>query len=258
MTNTEFQQIISKRLKPSTGFIKKILYKNKLKEVKCEGCGLTNIYNKKPIVLQLHHKDGNNSNNILENFEILCPNCHSQTPTFRSKKKIEESDILEAAKNSKTISEIITKLGKHPSGDLYKKIERVIDTHEVPIKKYEYRANNAKQGGRSRKKETKNITTVCSNCKLNQTKNRYAKYCCRKCANEAAVKYDIDVLAAIEKVRELGWSAAAKLFNFKDAKYPDVALRVLVKGYIKRNNLNINFYELSKYAHHTREDVKKN
>ena len=36
----------------------------------------------KPIVLQLHHKDGNNQNNSLDNLMILCPNCHSQTDNY--------------------------------------------------------------------------------------------------------------------------------------------------------------------------------
>jgi 5-methylcytosine-specific restriction endonuclease McrA len=51
----------------------------------CEECGTGNTYNGKPLSLELDHKDGNNKNNKLENLRILCPNCHSQTPTHRSK-----------------------------------------------------------------------------------------------------------------------------------------------------------------------------
>jgi predicted amidophosphoribosyltransferase len=32
--------------------------------------------------MQLHHIDGNNSNNSLENLQMLCPNCHSQTENY--------------------------------------------------------------------------------------------------------------------------------------------------------------------------------
>jgi Zn finger protein HypA/HybF involved in hydrogenase expression len=32
--------------------------------------------------LQVDHKDGDYKNNSLENLRLLCPNCHSQTPTF--------------------------------------------------------------------------------------------------------------------------------------------------------------------------------
>lgn len=35
--------------------------------------------------LEVHHKDGNKRNNKLENLEILCPNCHSLTDTYKNK-----------------------------------------------------------------------------------------------------------------------------------------------------------------------------
>lgn len=55
-----------------------------LKEYKCECCGLTTWLDK-PIPLELHHKDGDRHNNILENFELLCPNCHAFTDSYRGK-----------------------------------------------------------------------------------------------------------------------------------------------------------------------------
>lgn len=55
-----------------------------LKEHKCECCGLTTWLNQ-PIPLELHHKDGNRYNNVLENFELLCPNCHAFTDSYRGK-----------------------------------------------------------------------------------------------------------------------------------------------------------------------------
>ena len=37
------------------------------------------------IPLELHHKDGNKFNNNLSNLELLCPNCHAFTNTYRTK-----------------------------------------------------------------------------------------------------------------------------------------------------------------------------
>ena len=38
------------------------------------------------IPLELHHKDGDHSNNSISNFEILCPNCHAFTENYRGRK----------------------------------------------------------------------------------------------------------------------------------------------------------------------------
>lgn len=51
---------------------------------KCWSCGITEWNNQK-IVFELEHIDGNSENNNLENLSILCPNCHSQTPTYKAK-----------------------------------------------------------------------------------------------------------------------------------------------------------------------------
>jgi 5-methylcytosine-specific restriction endonuclease McrA len=53
----------------------------------CENldCGIAKWLGKK-ISLELDHIDGNSKNNIESNLRLLCPNCHSQTPTWRKKK----------------------------------------------------------------------------------------------------------------------------------------------------------------------------
>ncbi len=53
---------------------------------KCTGCGLGDWLGK-PLVLEVDHIDGNPSNNAPENLRLLCPNCHSQTPTWKNRKR---------------------------------------------------------------------------------------------------------------------------------------------------------------------------
>lgn len=65
---------------------KKLIKGNLMKDV-CYECGLGNIWNNKNITLQLDHINGVRDDNRLENLRILCPNCHSQTPTFCGRHK---------------------------------------------------------------------------------------------------------------------------------------------------------------------------
>lgn len=45
------------------------------------------IHNNKPLVFVLDHIDGDAANNHFENLRMVCPNCDSQLPTFKSKNK---------------------------------------------------------------------------------------------------------------------------------------------------------------------------
>ena len=53
---------------------------------KCWVCGITE-WNDKSIVMELEHNDGNSQNNSLDNLSLICPNCHSQTTTYKGKNK---------------------------------------------------------------------------------------------------------------------------------------------------------------------------
>lgn len=64
--------------------LKNRLLKEGLKENKCEICGITEWLGN-PISLQLHHINGVNNDNRLQNLQLLCPNCHSQTDNFAGK-----------------------------------------------------------------------------------------------------------------------------------------------------------------------------
>ena len=67
--------------------LKERLLESGLKERKCECCSNTEWLGK-PIKLELHHINGNHDDNRLENLQLLCPNCHAYTDTYRGRNKI--------------------------------------------------------------------------------------------------------------------------------------------------------------------------
>lgn len=61
---------------------------------KCNKCNIDNWLGQ-TITLEYEHKDGNNENNARENVEALCPNCHSQTSTWRGRKNRKNQNFIE-------------------------------------------------------------------------------------------------------------------------------------------------------------------
>lgn len=70
----------------SSSNVKSLLYRLNLKQNKCELCGVSE-WNGKPLICELHHINGKPSDNRIENLQILCPNCHSQTENFRRRNR---------------------------------------------------------------------------------------------------------------------------------------------------------------------------
>ena len=66
--------------------LKNRLLKEGVLENKCSVCEITE-WNHKKINMELDHIDGDRTNHNIENLRMLCPNCHSQTDTYCSKKR---------------------------------------------------------------------------------------------------------------------------------------------------------------------------
>lgn len=57
-------------------------------DYKCSKCGWHEVNPfTENIPLEIHHKDGNYMNNHENNLELLCPNCHSLTETYKNGNK---------------------------------------------------------------------------------------------------------------------------------------------------------------------------
>lgn len=103
----------------------------------CNGCG-RNTWRDRPLVLELEHKDGNSQNNDRTNLECLCPNCHSQTPTWRGRNKgignkISDAEYAMAIQECGTIHGALKALGMAPKGGNYKRAKRIAEEFNLDV-----------------------------------------------------------------------------------------------------------------------------
>lgn len=103
---------------------------------KCENCGLEEWMGS-PISLEVHHKDGDELNSVLENLQLLCPNCHSMTDTYKGKniknrdKIVPEEDFVNALREASNIRQALLMLGLTAKGKNYMRANELIIKYQL-------------------------------------------------------------------------------------------------------------------------------
>ncbi len=103
---------------------------------KCLLCGISQTWNDIPLKFERDHIDGNHQNNFRENLRMICPNCHSQTPTFRrvnTDRKVTDQEFIGALLTSDSIYKAIEKLKIRPNGGGYRRARRLIKEHSIKM-----------------------------------------------------------------------------------------------------------------------------
>ena len=116
--------------------LKRRLFNDGLKQKVCEVCHRTE-WNEKPIPLELHHINGDNSDNTLSNLQIICPNCHALTDNYRGanqerviyRAKLTVEEWRLAIESTSNRSQACLKLGIAAYGGNYQTIDKIIKEH---------------------------------------------------------------------------------------------------------------------------------
>lgn len=112
--------------------LRKYIHHYKLLEYKCSNqvCGISE-WHKDHLVLELDHIDGKRTNNRITNLRWLCPNCHSQTDTFRGrnknpgKQKVSDAELLTALQNHSNIRQALQSVGLAAKGGNYERASKL-------------------------------------------------------------------------------------------------------------------------------------
>lgn len=98
------------------------------REWKCECCGLTEWQGKR-LPLEVHHINGDRTDQRRENLQILCPNCHSITENWRSgnlgvhtkrAQRVSDEELLEAVHSEASVAKALQKVGLADGANRYR------------------------------------------------------------------------------------------------------------------------------------------
>lgn len=111
--------------------VKGRIFKDQIIEYKCYECKITD-WNNKPITLELDHINGVNNDHRLENLRFLCPNCHSQTDTYKGRNKntgkiiVSDEELLTAYEKEGNIRKALQFVGLAAKGGNYKRMKKIL------------------------------------------------------------------------------------------------------------------------------------
>lgn len=147
----------------NSGMIRRRLISEGIKENRCELCGIDS-WRGEDIICELHHINGDRSDNRLENLIMLCPNCHSQTSNFRGRNSIGDLQCMEISKQSaETDMLFLLEKEKKKEEEIYQNKLKWGEIGKTPIKQ--------------------KIVKYCEVCGK-EIVGRGAKYCSNVCYNK--------------------------------------------------------------------------
>ena len=126
------KKLLDGSYKGTNSSIKNILFGFFNVEQKCQNCGISE-WQGVEIPLELDHVNGDSTNNSVDNLRLLCPNCHSITPTWRGrnintgKEKVSDKDLLTALEKCSNIRQALLEVGLAPKGGNYTRAKKLLE-----------------------------------------------------------------------------------------------------------------------------------
>lgn len=166
--------------------IKRLIESN-YKSYVCENCGISE-WDGKPLKLQVHHINGDHYDNRIENLQLLCPNCHTQTDTYAGRNTIKSKGF----KITNRVNEILNNAESSFKPKDVEAIKRQMVMSAPKEKKY---------------------CQICGKEILGDGE----KYCSHECAKKASRRFEATPNQLIEDFKELkSFTAVGRKYGVSD------------------------------------------
>lgn len=141
-TILDLNEVFKEKSSTTREYSRKIILKEKLLDYSCQECHIISWRNEK-LYLELDHINGVNSDHRLENLRFLCPNCHSQTSTFRGrgqntgKIKVSDEELVKSLSTSSNVDTALRSVGLSTGPGNYKRIVRLMKQFNINMPGWE-------------------------------------------------------------------------------------------------------------------------
>lgn len=106
-------------------------------DYRCSECGIEQMWNCKPLKFELDHISGIRKDNTRNNLRMVCPNCHSQTPTYKTTKttlkKYSDEEIIQALTLCNSGYKAMKHIGMNPHGGNYVRLRNIIKKYNLSL-----------------------------------------------------------------------------------------------------------------------------
>lgn len=236
------QTYLNNEIKITSDALKKRLIEEQYFEHKCYKCERKE-WEGHPIPIELHHKDGNNENNNLNNLIILCSNCHSlieKNSTKRTKNRLDKDLAIKAIKESYNVREVLSKCGLSTKSNNHGAIYKLMAENGLNFKIKNSNKYFCNECGSA----CNNKNNICIKCRKKIEKEGGGKFFCKICGSEFKGKGKMCKTCSKIKQRKVERPLYEKLLQeLKDSSYvavgrkygvSDNAVRKWVKSYEKK------------------------
>ena len=131
------EEVFCKNSQVTQKILREYTERHKIIPYKCHICSCDGTWQNGQIKLELHHQDGDNTNNEISNLIYLCPNCHALTENYRGKNKkntnneISEEAFINALQNTSNIRQALIMLGLAPKGANYDRAKKIQKKYQI-------------------------------------------------------------------------------------------------------------------------------